>query len=119
MPVITAIHHSRTALLRARTSSSSPWAPRAQRALTSPQISTFHHPEYNIPISLPDGLSQAQLLSFRPFTASLAAQHSRPGHPFRGDPSAPRSVMVQAHDLSGGARDGGGEPGLVVRETEL
>lgn len=38
--------------------------------LTIRTMSTFQHPTYNIPITLPPDLSQDQLLNFHPFTVS-------------------------------------------------
>ncbi|KAL2262528.1 hypothetical protein VTK26DRAFT_1058 [Humicola hyalothermophila] len=71
-------------------------------------MSTFQHPTYNIPIALPPGLSQEQLLGFHPFTswlstlqASLASQRANPAHPFHPDPYTLRAVTVQAYDLFG------------------
>ncbi|CAG7561187.1 unnamed protein product [Fusarium equiseti] len=61
----------------------------------------------NIQLSLPDGLSQEQLDSFRPFnnwvdtlTNSLKLQ-SDSSHPFHKDPYALRSVTIQSFDLFG------------------
>ncbi|PHH88682.1 hypothetical protein CDD83_7212 [Cordyceps sp. RAO-2017] len=66
-----------------------------------------------IPVSLPDGLTQAQLRSFRPFhewlstlDRSLALQASDPSHPFHADPYGLRSVTVQSFDRFGGDRLG-------------
>ncbi|KAL4730929.1 hypothetical protein ACLX1H_002971 [Fusarium chlamydosporum] len=66
----------------------------------------------NIPLNLPDGLSQEQLDSFRPFnnwvdtlTNSLRLQ-SDSSHPFHKDPYALRSVTIQSFDLFGGKRVG-------------
>ncbi|KAK8146548.1 hypothetical protein G3M48_002974 [Beauveria asiatica] len=65
-----------------------------------------------VPITLPEGLAEDQLWSFKPFTTwmstlsrSLALQSSA-DHPFRADPYALRSVTVQAFDLFGSARVG-------------
>ncbi|KAI1181271.1 hypothetical protein F4777DRAFT_526659 [Nemania sp. FL0916] len=72
---------------------------------------TLKSPE--IPVSLPDGLSEEQLLSFTPFTSwlktlstSLSLQHSNTQHPFHSDPYALQSITVQAYDLFGGKRVG-------------
>ncbi|KAI0905224.1 hypothetical protein F4823DRAFT_627987 [Ustulina deusta] len=66
-----------------------------------------------ISVSLPEGFSEEQLLSFSPFnnwlktlTNSLALQHSNPKHPFHEDPYALRSIAVQSYDLFGGKRVG-------------
>ncbi|ATY61930.1 NUDIX family hydrolase [Cordyceps militaris] len=70
-----------------------------------------------VPITLPDGLTEDQLWSFKPFTTwmstlsrSLALQasssSSSPAHPFRADPYVLRSVTVQAFDRFGGSRVG-------------
>ncbi|KAM3530864.1 hypothetical protein NHJ13051_001092 [Beauveria bassiana] len=65
-----------------------------------------------VPITLPDGLAEDQLWSFKPFTTwmstlsrSLALQSST-DHPFHVDPYALRSVTVQAFDLFGSSRVG-------------
>ncbi|KAF1739193.1 Nudix hydrolase 14, chloroplastic [Beauveria bassiana] len=65
-----------------------------------------------VPITLPEGLAEDQLWSFKPFTTwmstlsrSLALQSSA-DHPFRADPYALRSVTVQAFDLFGSSRVG-------------
>ncbi|OAA42822.1 NUDIX family hydrolase [Beauveria brongniartii RCEF 3172] len=65
-----------------------------------------------VPITLPEGLAEDQLWSFKPFTRwmstlsrSLALQSSA-DHPFRADPYALRSVTVQAFDLFGSSRVG-------------
>ncbi|KAM3456595.1 hypothetical protein MY3296_001550 [Beauveria thailandica] len=65
-----------------------------------------------VPITLPEGLAEDQLWSFKPFTTwmstlsrSLALQSSA-DHPFHADPYALRSVTVQAFDLFGSARVG-------------
>ncbi|KAI0201723.1 hypothetical protein F4808DRAFT_459494 [Astrocystis sublimbata] len=59
-----------------------------------------------ISVSLPEGLSEEQLLSFSPFnnwlqtfTNSLKLQHSNPKHPFHDDPYALRSITVQSYDM--------------------
>ncbi|KAI3321664.1 hypothetical protein HD806DRAFT_524112 [Xylariaceae sp. AK1471] len=61
-----------------------------------------------VSVSLPEGLSEKQLLSFSPFnnwlktlTNSLSLQHSNPKHPFHTDPYALRSITVQSYDLFG------------------
>ncbi|KAI1365295.1 hypothetical protein F5Y08DRAFT_338854 [Xylaria arbuscula] len=66
-----------------------------------------------ISVSLPEGFSEEQLLSFSPFNAwlktlsnSLALQHSNPKHPFHKGPYALRSITVQSYDLFGGKRVG-------------
>ncbi|KAH7126373.1 hypothetical protein B0J13DRAFT_627963 [Dactylonectria estremocensis] len=67
---------------------------------------------HNVPLSLPDGLSQDQLLVFKPFknwiatlTNSLHLQ-SQASHPFHADPYALRSVTIQSYDRFGGDRLG-------------
>ncbi|KAH7256231.1 hypothetical protein BKA59DRAFT_467045 [Fusarium tricinctum] len=67
---------------------------------------------HNIPLSLPDGLSQEQLVSFKPFnnwvdtlTNSLRLQ-SDESHPFHKDPYALRSVTIQSFDRFGETRLG-------------
>ncbi|KAI1352657.1 hypothetical protein F5Y01DRAFT_303840 [Xylaria sp. FL0043] len=66
-----------------------------------------------ISVSLPEGFSEEQLVSFSPFnnwlktlTNSLSLQHSNPKHPFHKDPYALRSITVQSYDLFGGKRVG-------------
>ncbi|KAI0487617.1 hypothetical protein F4859DRAFT_510186 [Xylaria cf. heliscus] len=66
-----------------------------------------------ISVSLPEGFSEEQLLSFSPFTnwlktltTSLSLQHSNPKHPFHDDPYALRSITVQSYDIWGGKRVG-------------
>ncbi|KAI1427447.1 hypothetical protein F5Y12DRAFT_783341 [Xylaria sp. FL1777] len=66
-----------------------------------------------ISVSLPEGFSEKQLLSFPPFnnwlqtlTNSLSLQHSNPKHPFHEDPYALRSITVQSYDLFRGERVG-------------
>ncbi|KAM5349102.1 hypothetical protein ACJ41O_008925 [Fusarium nematophilum] len=67
---------------------------------------------HNIPLHLPEGLSQDQLLTFKPFntwidtlTNSLRLQ-SNPSHPFHADPYALRSITIQSYDLFGPTRLG-------------
>ncbi|KAM7201955.1 Nudix hydrolase [Naviculisporaceae sp. PSN 640] len=69
---------------------------------------TFTHPKYEIPITLPEGLSEKQVLEFHPFTswlstlqASLALQRSNPSHPFHSDPYILRGITIQSYDLFG------------------
>ena len=73
MPIILAtLYQSRTALLR--TWNTSPFASRlawTASIRSSNKMSTFQHPDYHIPITLPTGLSQSQLLAFPPFNVSL------------------------------------------------
>ncbi|KAK0733815.1 hypothetical protein B0T26DRAFT_634233 [Lasiosphaeria miniovina] len=71
-------------------------------------MSTFHHPDFDVPVTLPDRLSQEQVLNFYPFASwistlknSLALQTNTPSHPFHSDPYFLRSVTVQAFDLFG------------------
>ncbi|KAK4168772.1 NUDIX family hydrolase [Cladorrhinum sp. PSN259] len=70
--------------------------------------STFHHPEYKLPITLPEGLTQETVLNFRAFdtwlstlTRSLSLQSSNPSHPFHSDPYTLQSVNIQSYDLFG------------------
>ncbi|KAM0187706.1 hypothetical protein ACHAPQ_003741 [Fusarium lateritium] len=67
---------------------------------------------HNVPLNLPDGLSQEQLTSFKPFnnwvdtlTNSLRLQ-SDESHPFHKDPYALRSVTIQSFDRFGETRLG-------------
>ncbi|KAI1126142.1 hypothetical protein F5Y10DRAFT_278973 [Nemania abortiva] len=62
-----------------------------------------------ITVSLPEELSEKQLLSFSPFndwlktlTNSLSLQHSNAQHPFHKDPYALQSITVQSYDSWGG-----------------
>ncbi|KAI8632748.1 hypothetical protein F5Y19DRAFT_471919 [Xylariaceae sp. FL1651] len=66
-----------------------------------------------VSVTLPEGFSEEQLLSFAPFnnwlktlSKSLSLQHSNPKHPFHKDPYALRSITVQSYDLFGGSRVG-------------
>ncbi|KAL8386810.1 hypothetical protein RB595_010369 [Gaeumannomyces hyphopodioides] len=75
--------------------------------------STFKLPGHDIPVTLPQGLSEKQLLGFHPFknwvatlTSSLALQSTTASHPFHQDPYRLRSVTVQSFDLFGGSRVG-------------
>ncbi|KAK1758676.1 hypothetical protein QBC47DRAFT_375453 [Echria macrotheca] len=77
------------------------------------RMTTFEHPEFKVPITLPEGLSQDQLLSFHPFNswlqtlqASLALQSTNPSHPFHQSPYLLRSITIQAYDLFGPRRIG-------------
>ncbi|KAK5988402.1 ADP-sugar diphosphatase [Cladobotryum mycophilum] len=73
---------------------------------------TISQASRQVSVSLPDGLSEDQVKSFRPFnswidtlTKSLALQ-SDAAHPFHPDPYALQSVTVQSYDLFGGGRLG-------------
>lgn len=96
-------------------------------------MSTTTLTSHNVPLNLPDGLSQDQLLVFRPFnvggdalpgylhrqgtlanasqswiatlTNSLRLQ-SNAAHPFHADPYALRAVTIQSYDYFGGGRLG-------------
>ncbi|KAJ9155498.1 Nudix hydrolase 14, chloroplastic [Pleurostoma richardsiae] len=70
--------------------------------------STFTLQEHDIPVTLPEGLTESQLLSFHPFktwiktlTSSLSLQARDPSHPFHADPYRLRSVSIQSFDLFG------------------
>lgn len=61
-----------------------------------------------IPVHLPEGLSEEKLLAFEHFTnwiktltRSLAQQHraTNPPHPFHEDPYSLRSITIQSYDL--------------------
>ncbi|KAK3396000.1 hypothetical protein B0T20DRAFT_257887 [Sordaria brevicollis] len=76
-------------------------------------MSTFNHPDYAVPVTLPEGLSQEQLLGFHPFRSwistlenSLSLQAQNLSHPFHKDPYVLRSVTIQSFDLFGGKRLG-------------
>ncbi|KAK4673861.1 hypothetical protein QC763_115640 [Podospora pseudopauciseta] len=72
-------------------------------------MTTVHHPSHpSIPITLPDGLTEDQLLNFCPFTSwlstlttSLTSQSTTPSHPFSPNPYTLRSVKIQSFDLFG------------------
>lgn len=84
---------------------------------------TFTHPDYHTPITLPAGLTQDQVLQFQPFQVrspppsptaptnppqswlqtlhrSLTTQSS-PSHPFHTNPYTLHSITIQSHDLFG------------------
>ncbi|KAG7139149.1 Nudix hydrolase 14 like protein [Verticillium longisporum] len=76
-------------------------------------MSTITLQDHGIPVTLPDGLSQEQLLSFKPFNtwvstlaASLALQSRTPSHPFHASPYRLHAITVQAYDLFGPHRVG-------------
>ncbi|GAP87147.2 putative NUDIX domain-containing protein [Rosellinia necatrix] len=76
-------------------------------------MATFTLESPAISVSLPEGVSKEQILSFPPFnnwlstlTASLALQRRDPRHPFHADPYALRSVAVRSADLWAGGRAG-------------
>ncbi|KAI1463608.1 uncharacterized protein F4812DRAFT_463434 [Daldinia caldariorum] len=62
----------------------------------------------NVPVKLPEGLSEEKLLGFSPFnnwvatlTRSLSLQHTHPAHPFHADPYSLRAITIQSFDLFG------------------
>ncbi|KAI1803441.1 hypothetical protein F4811DRAFT_562485 [Daldinia bambusicola] len=64
----------------------------------------------NVPVNLPEGLSEEKLLGFSPFnswvatlTRSLSLQHAHSTHPFHADPYSLRGITVQSFDLFGRA----------------
>ncbi|KAI8958145.1 hypothetical protein F5Y11DRAFT_337160 [Daldinia sp. FL1419] len=64
----------------------------------------------NIPVKLPEGLSEEKLLGFPPFnnwlttlTRSLSLQHTNVTHPFHQDPYTLRGITIQSFDLFGRA----------------
>ncbi|KAM0326191.1 hypothetical protein ACHAQA_006788 [Verticillium albo-atrum] len=76
-------------------------------------MSTITLKDHDIPVTLPSGLSEEQLLAFRPFnawvstlTSSLALQSRTPSHPFHAAPYRLTSITVQAFDLFGPRRVG-------------
>ncbi|KAK4199850.1 putative hydrolase [Triangularia verruculosa] len=77
-------------------------------------MSTFHHPSHpNIPITLPNGLKEDQVLNFHPFnswlstlTTSLSKQTTSPSHPFHPSPYKLNSINIQSFDLFGPTRVG-------------
>ncbi|KAM0277500.1 hypothetical protein ACHAQH_005778 [Verticillium albo-atrum] len=71
-------------------------------------MSTITLEDRGIPVTLPNGLSEKQLLSFKPFntwvstlTSSLALQSRTPSHPFHASPYRLTSITIQAYDLFG------------------
>ncbi|KAI5467963.1 hypothetical protein BGZ63DRAFT_410765 [Mariannaea sp. PMI_226] len=75
-------------------------------------MSTTSFSDLNIPLSLPEGLSQEQLLEFKPFnswlstlTNSLRLQADA-SHPFNEDPYALRFITVQSYDVFSNKRLG-------------
>ncbi|KAK4103344.1 hypothetical protein N658DRAFT_445976 [Parathielavia hyrcaniae] len=109
MPIfLSAIYQSRTSLLRAWTSTTSTLLVSRLSWTSAFKMSTFQHPDYDIPITLPTGLTQSQLLAFSPFTTwlstlqtSLNNQHTTPSHLFHPEPYTLRSITVQSFDLFG------------------
>ncbi|KAF4843543.1 Nudix hydrolase 14 [Colletotrichum siamense] len=76
-------------------------------------MSTITLKDHGIKVKLPEGLSESQLLSFRPFnnwlsrlTTSLTLQSKTASHPFHADPYALRSITVQTYDIFGSSRIG-------------
>ncbi|KAI0119831.1 hypothetical protein F4814DRAFT_255921 [Daldinia grandis] len=64
----------------------------------------------NIPVKLPEGLSEEKLLGFSPFnnwlttlTHSLSLQHTNAAHPFHPNPYTLRNITIQSFDLFGRA----------------
>ncbi|KAI2782246.1 hypothetical protein F4815DRAFT_443704 [Daldinia loculata] len=64
----------------------------------------------NIPVKLPEGLSEEKLLGFSHFnnwlttlTHSLSLQHTNAAHPFHLDPYTLRGITIQSFDLFGRA----------------
>ncbi|KAI1760302.1 hypothetical protein GGR53DRAFT_510462 [Hypoxylon sp. FL1150] len=71
-------------------------------------MATFQLKSPDIPIKLPEGLSEQKLLAFSPFNnwlntlnGSLSLQHRSPAHPFHADPYSLRAITVQSFDLFG------------------
>ncbi|KAI1779241.1 hypothetical protein F4818DRAFT_243595 [Hypoxylon cercidicola] len=71
-------------------------------------MATFKLKSSDIPVKLPEGLSEEKLLAFSPFnnwvktlSHSLSLQRASPAHPFHSDPYALRSVTIQSFDLFG------------------
>ncbi|WYZ39329.1 hypothetical protein EsH8_III_001243 [Colletotrichum jinshuiense] len=66
-----------------------------------------------VQVKLPDGLSEDQLLAFKPFNNwvkglnnSLSFQAKKESHPFHPDPYQLRGIAVQAFDIFGSGRVG-------------
>ncbi|KAI1329915.1 hypothetical protein F5Y16DRAFT_364363 [Xylariaceae sp. FL0255] len=78
------------------------------------QATSISLPEdFSVNVSLPEGFSEKQLLSFQPFknwletlTKSLTLQSQNPSHPFHSDPYALRSITIQSYDLFGSSKIG-------------
>ncbi|KAK2048782.1 NUDIX domain-containing protein [Colletotrichum somersetense] len=76
-------------------------------------MSTITLKDNGLQVKLPDGLSEDQLLAFKPFknwvkglTRSLGLQTKNKNHPFHSDPYQLRAVTVQAFDMFGSGRVG-------------
>ncbi|KAH8879337.1 hypothetical protein GQ53DRAFT_756066 [Thozetella sp. PMI_491] len=76
-------------------------------------MTTFTLKDHNVPVILPEGLTEEQLLAFYPFNSwistfsrSLALQARNPSHAFHEDPYVLRSITVQAFDRFGPRRLG-------------
>lgn len=65
-----------------------------------------------VPLTLPPGISQAQVDAFKPLNNWIAtleksvSLQSSPSHPFHADPYSLKSVTIQAYDLFGPTRVG-------------
>ncbi|KAI5867477.1 hypothetical protein GGS23DRAFT_612595 [Durotheca rogersii] len=88
-------------------------------------ITTFTLKSPAVPVTLPDGLSEAELLAFAPFndwlrtlTRSLSRQRAAAGHPFAADPYALRGIAVQSYDWFGG-RGGARRLGFVKLAADV
>ncbi|KAI0153014.1 hypothetical protein GGR57DRAFT_468549 [Xylariaceae sp. FL1272] len=74
----------------------------------SPAMTTITLKSPAVSVSLPEGFSESQLLSFQPFnnwlnqlTHSLSLQQTNPSHPFHKDPYKLHSITIQSYDLFG------------------
>ncbi|KZL75825.1 NUDIX domain-containing protein [Colletotrichum tofieldiae] len=76
-------------------------------------MSTITLKDNGLQVKLPDGLSEDQLLAFKPFnnwvkglTKSLSLQAKNKDHPFHPDPYQLRAISVQAFDMFSSGRVG-------------
>ncbi|OHX00559.1 NUDIX domain-containing protein [Colletotrichum incanum] len=76
-------------------------------------MSTITLKDNNLQVKLPDGLSEDQLLAFKPFnnwvkglTRSISLQAKNKDHPFHQDPYQLRAITVQAFDIFSSGRVG-------------
>lgn len=76
-------------------------------------MSTFKHPEMDVPVTLTSDITEDQLLNFPAFKQwtkklqkSLSLQSSDNSHPFHATPYKLRSVKLQSVDWFGGKRIG-------------
>ncbi|KAK6087850.1 nudix family [Seiridium cupressi] len=85
----------------------------SEAVVTRRNMTTIRLSTPDVPVALPDGLSQDSLQGFSPFkrwlerlTSSLKLQHTNALHPFHKEPYTLRSITIQSYDLFGGKRLG-------------